>query len=162
MSNRRKLAALIFGMVIVLPISILAVAQIVQASPSSEAENILGSWSVDATATTVPAGFPALLTFTADGAVLADEAPMPGETTGHGNWVRGSHGEVRYTFWALNADPNGVYAGKFKVVGTLQRDPGKQTWSGPFKITGYNPNNSKAYADTGTFKLTRIAVESLD
>jgi hypothetical protein len=161
MSNERRLVVSVLGVMIVLLISVVAITQIVQASPGSQPENIFGAWSAAGTATTVPEGFPVLLTFTAEGSVLGDE-PAAHETTTHGNWVRGSHGEVRYTIWGLNADPDGVYTGKFKVVGTLQLDPGKQTWSGPFKITGYDTSNQVTYTDTGTFKLTRIAVERLD
>jgi hypothetical protein len=96
------------------------------------------------------------LTFTADGSVLADEPPLPGETTGHGNWVRGSHGEVSFTFVALYADPTGMYAGKLKVASTLQRDAGEDTWSGPFKITIFNASDQVTSTDTGTFELARI------
>jgi hypothetical protein len=102
------------------------------------------------------------MTFTTDGSVLADEPPAPGETTGHGNWIRRSHGEVGFTFVSLRADPNGLYAGKLKVVGTLQREADNDTWSGPFKITVLDASDQLAFDDTGTFKLTRIAVEPLD
>jgi len=162
MDRNRKLVVSVFGAMVALLIGILALAQVVRASPSSQPENIFGSWSVDVTTKTQNTQFPSLLTFTADGAVLADEPPLPGETTGHGNWVRRSHGEVGFTFVALLADPNGVYTGKLKVSGTLRRDAGKDTWSGPFKITIFDASNQVVLVDTGTFKATRIEVEPLD
>ena len=158
-SRNRKLVVSVFGIVAVLLIGILAVGQTVQASPGS----IFGSWSVVVTTVGQGVTFPALLTFTSDGSVLADEPPAAGETTGHGNWLRGSHGQVNLTFVSLYSDPaTGAYAGKLKVVAELQRDPGDDGWSGPFKITVFDPGDQVVFSDTGTFTLTRIAVESLD
>ena len=162
MNTKRKLVVSVLGMMVALLIGILALAQIVQASPSSQPKMFFGSWSVDAATTTQSTQFPALMTFTADGSVLTDEPPVPGETTGHGNWVQRPHGEVGFTFVALYGDPTGVYAGKLKVVGKLHRDADKDTWSGPFKITVFGADNQVAFEDTGTFKLTRIEVELLD
>ncbi len=162
MNRNRKPLVSVLGVMVALLIGTLAIAQIVQANPSDRTENIFGSWSVDVTTQTQGTQFPALLTFTGDGSVLADEPPVPGETTGHGNWVRGSHGQVKFTFVALYADPAGAYAGKLKVAGTLQREAGNDTWSGPFKITVFDADSQVAFVDTGTFELTRIAVESLD
>lgn len=109
------------------------------------------------------ATFPALMTFTSDGTMLADEPPNPGETTGHGNWVpQGRNGE-RFTFRAFIAVElaPGVVTSDLKVVGELKYDSASDTWTGPFKIQIFDPEGNPVVEDTGTFKGTRIPVEHL-
>ncbi len=52
-----------------------------------ELPELLGSWLVTTTTVTQDVVFPALLTFTGDGILLADEPPALYETTGHGAWA---------------------------------------------------------------------------
>jgi hypothetical protein len=72
---KRKAAVSAAGVMIALLIGILVIAQIVQASPSSQPENLTGSWSVEVVTTTQNTQFPALMTFTTDGSVLAAFSP---------------------------------------------------------------------------------------
>jgi hypothetical protein len=108
-----------------------------------------------------------LFTFNADGSLVASTG-APGQSAGHGTWARGRNGEIGYTFVVLmqdpkSPDPSGTYAGRFVSVGTLQRDAGKDTWSGPFKDPVYDANGQVFVTETGTLKLTqRIAVEPLN
>ncbi|RLT40510.1 MAG: hypothetical protein DWI57_08365 [Chloroflexi bacterium] len=124
-------------------------------------EKLFGSWN--AAITTPDQGtFPALLTFTADGIVIADESPLPFETSGHGNWIMRDDGEVALTFIALVGSPEGPNAGKIKVVGTLQFDAATAGWNGRFKVELFDASGQVTLTDRGTHSLTRIAVESLD
>lgn len=124
-------------------------------------EKLLGSWNVAVT-TPNQGTFPALLTFTADGSVIADESPLPFETSGHGNWVMRDDGEVTLTFVALLGSQEGKNTGKIKVVGTLQFDGDTAGWSGRFKIDLFDASGQVTFTDRGTHTLTRIAVEALD
>jgi hypothetical protein len=130
-------------------------------------EKLYGSWNVvvmTVNHTTADGGhtFPALLTFGDEGNVMADEPPGPGETSGHGNWINNDDGTVSYTFIALFSGDEGAYAGKLKVVGTLQYDSAADTWQGPFKIDIFDADDKVVAGDTGTFDMARMAVESLD
>jgi hypothetical protein len=161
MNHKRTFALSVFGLVGILLLAALAIAQTAQASANKRSEKLLGSWNVAVT-TPSQGTFPALLTFTADGSVIADESPSPFESSGQGNWIRSDHGEVAYTFVALYGSQEGKNTGKLKVVGTLRSDASKDSWSGPFKIDIFDASGQVIFTDRGTFRLTRIAVESLD
>jgi hypothetical protein len=159
MFGKRRIAVYV-GVVVVVLIGVLVITQFVLASPNKQPEGLLGSWNIDVFLEEADVHFPGLLTFSADGSLFADE-PAVNETTGHGNWLMGNRGQVKYTFVALNSDSTGQYTGRLKLIGTLQRDEGKETWSGPFRITIYDANDLEVLVNNGTFILTRIAVEEL-
>lgn len=124
---------------------------------------LAGGWSVQVTTEIQQASFPALISFTSDGIVLADEPPSPFETTGHGNWVAVGPREAAFTFRVLvGGGPDGQLSLSYKVVGKLIYNPRSDTWSGPFKIQVSDPNGNEVFADRGTFEGTRIPVEVLD
>jgi hypothetical protein len=150
--------ALIVGMLLVA----LAIAQTAQVDAKGRQEKPVGSWEVVVTTVNQGATFPALLTFGDDGTMTADETPSPFETSGHGNWVSTGRREVAYTFVALIGSAEGPLSAKLKVVGTLELDADKGTWSGPFKIDVVDANGNVTLSDHGTFSLTRIAVERLE
>jgi hypothetical protein len=129
------------------------------AAQNSQAK-LLGSWSADIT-TPDQGTFPALLTFSADGSVIADESPSQFESSGHGSWNHDNSGDVAYTFVALYGSSEGKNAGKLKVIGRLNSDAGKDGWSGPFKIDVFDANGQVIFTDNGTLRLTRIAVEQI-
>ena len=72
------------------------------AGKKSPMEKLLGSWTADIT-TPNQGTFPALLTFTSDGIVMAAEYPLPFEGSGHGSWTTKSSGEVAYTLACWHA-----------------------------------------------------------
>lgn len=160
MKNKRKLVMFALGLISILMLTAFLVAPVTQVNADNRSDRLHGSWNVVA-ATPGQGAFPALLTFTGDGSVLADESPAPFESTGHGNWVNRSHGEVGYTFVALYGSAQGVNTGKLKVTGTLQYDEGADAWRGPFRIEIFDASGKLTFSDRGTFNLTRIAVESL-
>lgn len=124
-------------------------------------EKLYGSWK--AAITTPDQGtFPALLTFSADGSVIADESPLPFETSGHGNWAMGDDGEVAFTFIALMGSQEGRNTGNIKVVGALQFDGEMAGWKGRFKVEVFDADGQVTFTDRGTHTLTRIPIESLD
>jgi hypothetical protein len=127
---------------------------------SANAEKLLGSWNVEIS-TPNQGTFPALITFSADGSVIASESPLPFESSGHGSWVSSNDGEAAFTFVALFGGEEGKNTGKLTVVGTLQFDAGNNSWSGPFKINVVDASGQDLAADAGTFSMTHIAVEPL-
>ena len=137
-----------------------ACAPTAQAAKNNQVEKLPGSWNADVT-TPNQGAFPALLTFTSDGSVIAAESPLPFESSGQGNWINKSAGEVAYTFIALYGSEEGKNTGKLKVVGTLNLDSGKDSWSGPFKIDVFDADGQVVFTDNGTVSLTHIAVETI-
>jgi hypothetical protein len=160
MNKRRHWMILALGVGCILVVSALVMAQ--TSASSANMDQLYGSWHVEVTLPAQGATFPALITFGAGGSVITDEPPSPGETSGHGNWTSAEDGTVSYTFVALFSGEEGAYAGGLKVVGTLQYDANTEGWQGPFKIDGFDADGQTTFSDTGTFVLTRIAVESLD
>ena len=160
MKTKRNVVILALGIVSVLLFSTFAIGGTAADSPNME--KLFGSWNAEVTVVAQNATFPALLTFGAEGSVIADEPPSPGETSGHGNWVSSGDGQAAYTFVALYSGEGGAYAGRLKVVGTLQYDASADTWQGPFKIGVFDADGQVTLSDQGTFNLTRIAVEPLD
>jgi hypothetical protein len=158
--NKRMFVIAVCGLIGTVFFAAFAIAQTTQASQDNRVEKLLGSWTV-AGSTASQGTFPALLTFTDEGSVIADESPSPFESTGHGTWVRSGNREVAYTFVALFGGQEGKNTGKLKVVGTLQFDAGKQRWDGPFKIEVFDASGQVIFTDRGTVRLTRVAVESL-
>jgi hypothetical protein len=160
MNHKRKMAMSVLGLITILLMAAFLVAPVTQAGADNRSDKLHGSWNVEV-ATPGQGTFPALLTFTGDGGVIADESPAPFESTGHGNWVNRGHGEVAYTFVALYGSEQGANTGKLKVTGTLQHDEGADGWRGPFKIDIFDAGGQMVFTDRGTFSLTHIAVEPL-
>ena len=159
MNRKRKLAMFVLGLIGILLIAGFSLAPATQAGADNR--SLYGSWNVVVTTEIQGSTFPALLTFTSDGGVIADETPSPFETSGHGNWVSIGRGQVAYTFVALIGNAEGALSVKLKVVGRLNLNSDKESWSGPFKIDVLDPNGQVTFTDHGTFSLTRIVVESL-
>ena len=126
-------------------------------------QKLAGAWSVEVTVEIQQITFPGLLTFTSDGIVLGDEPGAPFETTAHGNWIATGPREAAFTFVALvGGGPGGNVSATAKIVGKLEFDARTDNWRGPFKIQVFDPDGNELFADRGTFRGTRIAVETLD
>ena len=162
MNNRRRYLGSILKAIGALLLAAFAIAQTVHANENSRQEQLVGAWNVEVVTVGQGTTFPALLTFAADGGLIADEPPSPFETSGHGNWVSTGRREVAYTFIALIGSAEGPLSAKLKVVGTLRFDRASDSWNGPFKIDILDPSGNVILSDQGTFTLTRIAVERLD
>jgi hypothetical protein len=160
MKRTRIIALSIVGLIGALLLATLE--QTAQANANNRSEKLHGSWNVVVTTELQATIFPALLTFSDDGGLIADEPPSPFETSGHGNWISAGRREAAYTFVSLIGSAEGPLSAKLKVVGTLRYDAGNDSWSGPFKIDVLDPNGQVSFTDHGTFSLTRIAVESLE
>lgn len=164
MNNKRRLALSVLG--IAGCVLLLVACMPVTPAPTSAEGTIVGSWITECMANVQQKQFPVLFTFNSDGSLVASTG-APGQSAGHGTWTRGGNGEIGYTFVVMMQDPkspdqSGTYAGRFVSVGTLQRDAGKDTWSGPFKAPVYDANGQVIVTETGILKLTqRIAVEPL-
>ena len=88
----------------------------------SNQDKLLGSWEVTV-ATATQGTFPALLTFTADGSVIAAEPPGQFESSGHGTWADRDDGAVAYTFVALVGDQSGNSAGNSRCLARCNSMP---------------------------------------
>ena len=159
MNTKSKSVVLLIAVIGTLLFAVRALTQPAEVSPNQE--KLLGSWDLQITAVGQGVVVPGLLTFGAEGNVIADEAAAPTETSAHGNWISTDDGGAAYTFVGLFSGEDGTHAGKFKVVGTLQYDADTDTWHGPFKIDVFDPDDQAIVSDHGTFDLTRIMVESM-
>jgi hypothetical protein len=162
MRRTHTIALSIAGLISALLLATLAITQTAQANANNRSEKLLGSWNVVVTTEVQGTTFPALLTFSDEGGMIADEPPSPFETSGHGNWVSAGRRDVAYTFVSLIGSAEGPLSSKLKVVGTLRYNADKDSWSGPFKIDVLDPDGRVNFTDHGTFSLTRIAVEPLN
>jgi len=124
-------------------------------------KNLPGSWNV-AVVSDLQGPFPGLLTFISDGSLIGDPPPIGTESTSHGTWVRTGPDSAAYTFVALITNDQRVVVAMLKVIGTLQYDGHTDSWSGPYKLTVKTTDGAVELGhDGGTFRLTRIAVETL-
>jgi hypothetical protein len=123
-------------------------------------ERLTGSWNVEI-ATAEHGGGPGLMTFTSDGIVMGDEAPLPFETAAHGNWIASGAGQAAYTFVAFIGNAEMKPPSRLKVVGELVYDAAADAWRGPFQIEIVEADGQRSLADHGTMSGTRIAVERL-
>lgn len=164
MMNKTKI--MIYACVLIAALVLLSTTLAQTTDSGANAEKLFGSWNVEVMTVNQPQAdgshkFPALVTFGDEGSVIAVEPPGPGETSGHGNWISNDDGTVSFTFIALFSE-EGAYAGKLKVVGSLQYDSGTDSWQGPFKIDIFDADDKVVAGDTGTFDMARMAVETLD
>lgn len=162
MNRRRTFTLTILGLIGTVLLAVFALAQSAQAGVNARSAQLPGSWMAVTTVEAQGATFPALLTFSSDGGMIADEPPSPFETSGHGNWVSTSRDEVAFTFISLIGSAEGPLSATIKVVGTLRYDATSDQWRGPFKIDIVGADGSVLLTDRGTFTLTRIKVESLN
>jgi hypothetical protein len=162
MHSKRMFLMVVLGVVGTLLLATFAIAHPILAREDNREQKLLGAWNVEVTTVAQGTTFPALLTFTPGGGMIADEPPLPFETSGHGNWVKHGGDKVAYTFVALIGSTEGPLSARLKVVGTLNFDVGKDQWAGPFKIDVFDPEGNVVLSDRGTFRLKRITVESLD
>ena len=121
----------------------------------------VGSW-IATTQSSQGGMLQSLVSFLADGVLIASETPNSNLSTYHGAWVSRDDGSVAFTFAGLYGDKLGAYAGGLKVVSTLTYNASDDAWSGPFKVEATYPDGSLNYADRGTSVLRRIGVEPLD
>lgn len=117
-----------------------------------------GAWEVFGN-TKLQGDFKALLTFSGDGIVLADEHGGAFETTGHGNWKRIGYRSFAYTFIAYIGSANSELTAVIKVSGTLTLSRDLNRWEGPFTLDVLDPKGNKIFTDDGTFQSKRIGIE---
>jgi hypothetical protein len=103
---------------------------------------------------------PVLFILTSDGTIQGSEGYAPDETATFGNWVSIAPDLANYTIKGITMNPEGTVNMPFKVVGEFKYDSKADSISGPFTISGLNPDGS-TYEATGAITCTRIKVETL-
>ena len=124
------------------------------ASADHPLAQLVGSWSVAATLVEQNVTLPCLLTFTHDGIVIADEPPLPFETSAHGTWVSTGPGTAAYTFVGPVGGVEGKLTARITVVGKLQLDPDTDSWRGPCRVQMVDASGKETFADRGAFDAT--------
>lgn len=131
-----------------------------QIGAQDELPEIVGSWLVTTTAIKQNVTFPALLTFTGDGILLADEPPALYETTGHGAWAATGKDSADFTFLSLVGSESGTLSAVMKVAGSLAYAAATDTWQGSFTYRVTDADGAEVMVDTGTMDAVRIGVEA--
>ncbi len=131
-----------------------------QTGAQGELPEIVGSWLVTTTAAKQNVTFPALLTFTGDGIVLADEPPALYETTGHGAWAATGKDSADFTFISLVGSESGALSATMKIVGSLTYAADADTWQGTFTYRVTDADGAEVAVDEGTMDAVRIGVEA--
>jgi hypothetical protein len=128
---------------------------------AKKGRTVTGSWTVNA----VPAPesgapvFVSLATLTRDGSIV--NSGMPGQSTGHGQWVK-TGSQFAVTFIHLLYDVNGQVTGKVKVRASLTVDAQGDEISGPFNTDVFDAGGNPIFSFEGTVHGTRISVEPMD
>ena len=166
--NRRHLmpaAALLAG------VAMLALASNpVGAASSKEAKagpSPVGSWHFTVSQSDGQAQA-ALLTFGADGTLIASGPPVSSDgggltynSAGHGAWQSDGSDGFAFTFEELQSNPQGRLASDITVDATGTLDASGATMSGQFVVTIAGPDGTVYGQMPGTFSGTAISVEPM-
>jgi len=117
----------------------------------------IGSWKLSFTVEKQNITSKGLCTFFEDGNVMADEIPMPQETSGHGSWVSTEANEGYYTFVSLFGNSEAGKWNEGTVSGKVKYDPKTDQWTGPYTIVLVDQDGNETFSDSGTMNATRIS-----
>jgi hypothetical protein len=156
-ANRTVLTVLVAGL-IALEMTLAAVA-VSRPEVDAKSSDWTGSWNTEVTIASLRRSYPALVTFTSDGSVIADDASSPVEATGHGSWIKTgpNAGAFTYVFLIGSTEPGQWIKGK--VSGALKYNARTDKWSGQFKVALVDQDGQVVHSDSGTMRGTRITVE---
>ena len=129
---------------------------------AKKSRTVTGSWRVNAMPAPEAGVLPlmSLATFTRDGGIV--DSSMPGQSSGHGQWVKTGNEEFAVTFIHLLFDVTGQFTGTVKVRASLTVDGEGNELSGPFKTDIFDASGNPLFSFEGTVHGTRISVEPLD
>ncbi len=150
-----RLRALLIAALAVLAVPAVVLARTDTTDPGGHARDarIAGTWNVEVT----PDGestFPAIVTFTSDGSVVATEADSP--TTGQGAWKRVDDDRYAFGFTSFVVSPTGEPAGHVVVRSVVTFDGNAS--SGRFSFTIYDAAGAVVQRGGGTATATRYDV----
>jgi hypothetical protein len=146
----RLRAVLITALVMLaVPAVVLAATDTTDTGGHARDARIAGTWNVEVT----PDGestFPAIVTFTSDGSVVATEADAP--TTGQGAWKRVDDDRYAFAFTSFIFSPTGEPGGHVVVRSVVTLDG--NALSGPFAFTVYDAAGAVVQRGSGTATAT--------
>jgi hypothetical protein len=141
-------------------------------SPSAKKPTIVGSWllTINVPDNTPPFDlFKGFWALTEDGILIASAqgdvtpAPFPSVTSQYGAWAQTGGHQFAATFKAVLYDlATGDNLGMFKLRQSMTLSESGDEWSGPFKLTVYDPDGNVAALVDGTAHASRIKVEPLE
>jgi uncharacterized cupredoxin-like copper-binding protein len=137
-----------------------------EATPAMGGSGLVGAWQVVVTSAGEPTT-PALVTFAADGVMLAADVPVqplgPGQVAfispGQGVWIAGP--PAAFTFVELLATADGSVVGSNVIRGEVTLSADGQTIRGPFQFDALDPSGKTLGGGQGTFTGTRMTVQPL-
>jgi hypothetical protein len=133
---------------------------------ADKAKGLAGSWRVTITGGAgtpeLPSWYQALVTFTADGALVATITD-PFLNTGHGAWGKKEKDTFAITILLFQFSPEGSFLGTLKARATLSLNDKLDTFdSDDYQFEFFDPNgNPTGFVGIGAAHGTRIKVEPL-
>jgi hypothetical protein len=123
---------------------------------ADDSEGPVGTWDLQITDATAPAGTPSVFegatTFAPGGGLVSMDANSP--STGLGSWSGGEDGAFKARFMQFAFDPSG----NAKLVVAIKGQTSAKTISGTFTYKVYAPNGTLLFGDGhGTFAGTKFA-----
>jgi hypothetical protein len=140
-------------------------------SPSGKKRTLVGSWLLTVTVPDNPPpfdSFSGLWALTGDGILIASAqgditpTPFPSSTSQYGAWASLGGRQFGATFASILYDvQTGDNMGMFKLSQSITLNDAGDEWSGPFKLSVYDPDGNVVAVVNGTAKAKRIVVEPL-
>lgn len=123
---------------------------------STTGHPLVGSWIVDTT-DDVGVDPPLLVTFGADGTVLASDAAG---RTGHGAWAATGPDAANFAYVAVDLDPDGAVEATTSIDGEVVVDPSGDAWTGEFARAQSFADHDEASPDA-SISASRVIVRSI-
>jgi hypothetical protein len=137
-------------------------------TPTAAGQGFVGSW--DLTTQTPFGASQTLVTFGADGTVLASDRPVyPGAagfpvtfvSAGHGAWEQTGPSTAAATWVEFLADGQGTFLLVVTDSAELTLGADGDSWRGPFSSSSADPAGKVLFVGGGTVQATRITVQPL-
>ncbi|HLZ69692.1 MAG TPA: hypothetical protein VKV26_07240 [Dehalococcoidia bacterium] len=138
------------------------------------APSIIGSWLITIARPGLDPNSHQVVSYTADGIVLASHPPISPptpqqdpnatrsySTAGQGTWVAAGAGQVRYKWLAVQTDEEGNFAGLMQITGTVTLAGDGNSTSEVFQVLITGADGTvlfDSHGDAGTVQGTRITV----
>src|SRR5581483_1985791 len=122
------------------------------AQNNNQGNTLTGLWNVTVTDPGGPPPFVAMITFNADGTLMATETDEQRVT--QGLWHKAGEHDFSLVTYQFDFEPN--FDGTFRLTSKVKLDQNKNHLSGPFHIEFFDTNGNLLFTSDGTLDGTRV------
>jgi hypothetical protein len=144
---------------------LLAAASILPAQ-SPLGQTLSGTWSCNVTTTGntpgVPASYPGIITFLADGNLLGEAYTDGALTKSYGVWLRVGDRQFRSTWIGYDKDATLKTTGAYKILYNFTLQDDLNTLNGAYRLDLFDAKGVKVFSFSGRAKCTRLIVEDFE